>query len=111
MGKLVNLTRYRRDAETKTPAELSITEICSSSEHTQIYDIEQLTLQVDSILSDYAERQTIPLAVAMAAGRYAALRLFERHGRAEAMAFFEDCIQTAEICQDVLREMGDDTAV
>ena len=44
----------------------------------------------------------------MAAGRYAAMQLFRTHGRAQAQAFFEDCLQTAEICDDILAQLDDD---
>ena len=62
-------------------------------------------MQIDKILSGLAQEQAVPQAVAMAAGRYAAFSLYQKHGRAEALAFFEDCIQTAEICEDILKEI------
>jgi hypothetical protein len=46
--------------------------------------------------------------VALAAGRYAAMRLFQLHGRAHSMSFFDDCIATAEIYQDIMKEMGEE---
>ena len=41
-----------------------------------------------------------PLGVSLAAGRYAAMKLYLMHGRAETMAFFDNCIQTVEIAED-----------
>ena len=49
-----------------------------------------------------------PDAVAMAAGHYAAMRLFQNYGRAQTLAFFEDCIQTAEICDEILAQLDDE---
>ena len=44
----------------------------------------------------------------MAAGHYAAMRLFKQYGRAQTLAFFEDCIQTAEICDEILAQLDDE---
>ena len=41
------------------------------------------------------------LAVSLSAGRYAAMKLYQMHGRAETMAFFDSCIQTVEISEDI----------
>ena len=71
-------------------------------------NIERLTLQIDHVLEEKARRECRPDAVAMAAGRYAAMQLFRTHGRAQAQAFFEDCLQTAEICDDILAQLDDD---
>ena len=70
--------------------------------------IEKLTLQIDNLLEDKARDEAMPEAVAMAAGRYAAMQLFRKHGRAQTLAFFEDCIQTAEICDDILAQLEDE---
>ena len=50
----------------------------------------------------------MPEAVAMAAGRFAAMQLFRKHGRTQTLAFFDDCIQTAEICDDILAQLEDE---
>ena len=42
-----------------------------------------------------------PLGVGLAAGRYAAMKLYQMHGRAETMAFFNSCIETVEIAEDI----------
>ena len=70
--------------------------------------IEKLTLQIDNLLEGKARDESMPEAVAMAAGRYAAAQLFRKHGRAQTLAFFEDCIQTAEICDDILAQLEDE---
>ena len=55
-----------------------------------------------------SDQEPIPQAVALAAQRYAALQLFQLRGRAHAMSFFDDCIATAEMCQDIMNEMGEE---
>ena len=74
----------------------------------QAQTIEKLTLQIDNLLEDKARDETMPEAVAMAAGRYAAMQLYRKHGRAQTVAFFEDCIQTAEICDDIITQLDDE---
>ena len=69
---------------------------------------EKLALEIDNMLEDKARDGTMPDAVAMAAGHYAAIRLFQNHGRAQTLAFFEDCIQTAEICDEILAQLDDE---
>ena len=69
---------------------------------------EKLTLEIDNILKDKALERAMPDAVAMAAGHYAAMRLFQNYGRAQTVAFFEDCIQTAEICDEILAQLDDE---
>ena len=48
---------------------------------------EKLTLEIDNMLEDKARDRAMPDAVAMAAGHYAAMRLFQNYGRAQALAF------------------------
>ena len=33
---------------------------------------------------------------------------FPAHGRAQTLSFFEDCIQTVELCDDLPKQMDDD---
>ncbi len=73
-----------------------------------IHHLAALTETVDGALSRMSDEQPIAQAVALAAGRYAAMQLFQSHGRAYAMSFFDDCIATAEICQDIMNELGDE---
>ena len=69
---------------------------------------EKLALEIENMLEDKARERAIPDAVAMAAGHYAAMRLFQNYGRAQTLAFFEDCIQTAEICDEILAQLDDE---
>jgi hypothetical protein len=100
MGKLVNLRRYQEELDPESFCVDDFPELKA-----EVHNIEALTMRIDKLLNEIAHEQSVPQAVAMAAGRYAAFSLFQRHGRAEALAFFEDCIQTAEICDDILKEI------
>ncbi|GIR97126.1 MAG: hypothetical protein CM15mP100_3460 [Alphaproteobacteria bacterium] len=48
---------------------------------------EKLTLEIDNMLEDKARDRAMPDAVAMAAGHYAAMRLFQNYGRARHWPF------------------------
>ena len=74
----------------------------------ELHNLEALSAKIDRLLEDMSDEELIPQAVALAAGRYAAMQLFQLHGRAHAMSFFDDCITTAEICQDIMNEIGDE---
>ena len=102
MAKIVSLQKRRNDF----PADAATMKLSDIS--TQVHEIETLSEKVELILSDIADSEPIPHAVALAAGRYAAMKLFQSHGRAYAMSFFDDCIATTEICEDILNEMGEE---
>jgi len=55
-----------------------------------------------------ARAENMPLTVAMAAGRYAAMRMFQLQGRAETMAFMDQCVVTAELCDDLMQHLDED---
>ena len=69
---------------------------------------EKLTLEIDNMLESKSRDRAMPDAVAMAAGHFAAMRLFQNYGRAQTLAFFEDCIQAAEICDEILDQLDDE---
>ena len=74
----------------------------------EVHNLEALSAKIEGSLSSMSDEEPIAYAVALAAGRYAAMQLFQLHGRAHAMAFFNDCITTAEICEDIMNEMGEE---
>ena len=74
----------------------------------KVQTFEKLALEIDNMLGEKARVRAMPDAVAMAAGHYAAMRLFQNYGRAQTLAFFEDCIQTAEICDEILAQLDDE---
>ena len=107
MDNILDLNLYRerrtKKKEAKRKARPRTADII-----TQAQTIEKLTLQIDNLLEDKARDEAMPDAVAMAAGRYAAMQLYRKHGRAPTVGFFEDCIQTAEICDDILAQLDDE---
>ncbi|MGB0810778.1 MAG: hypothetical protein ACPGRU_05890 [Candidatus Puniceispirillaceae bacterium] len=107
MGSVVDLAAYRTEHKTSLQA-VSRTDRQTAEQLLEAQAVEKLTLQIDNLLETKSRQETTPDAVAMAAGRYAAMQLYRRFGRARALAFFEDCIQTAEICDDILAQLDDD---
>ena len=107
MSRVIDLAAYRAQQKTGS-AEDRRGRKRAPSKLLDAQNIERLTLQIDHVLEEKARRECRPDAVAMAAGRYAAIQLFRTHGRAQAQAFFEDCLQTAEICDDILAQLDDD---
>ena len=107
MDNILDLGLYRKhrtaEQEAKRKAKSRTADIFM-----QAQTIEKLTLEIDNLLEIKARDEAMPDAVAMAAGRYAAMQLFQKHGRAQTVAFFEDCIQTAEICDDILAHLDDE---
>ena len=67
----------------------------------QIKKLENLRDNIEKLLNTATAVHGEPLGVGLAAGRYAAMKLYQMHGRAEAMAFFDSCIQTVEIAEDI----------
>lgn len=107
MSTVIDLAAYRAQQKAEAAAERR-NHKRAQSKLLDAQNIERLTLQIDNVLEEKARRERRPDAVAMAAGRYAAMHLFRTYGRAQAQAFFEDCIQTAEICDDILAQLDDD---
>ena len=67
----------------------------------QIKKLENLRDEIEKLLNTATAVYGEPLGVGLAAGRYAAMKLYQLHGRAETMAFFDSCIQTVEISEDI----------
>ena len=67
----------------------------------QIKKLENLRDGIEKLLNTATAVHGEPLGVGLAAGRYAAMKLYQMHGRAETMAFFDSCIQTVEIAEDI----------
>ncbi|NBR78904.1 MAG: hypothetical protein EBT71_02505 [Alphaproteobacteria bacterium] len=65
--------------------------------------LETLRDAVEDMLNTMTAVHRDPEAVAYAAGRFAAMRLFALQGRAETMAFIDQCIETAEIAEDMAK--------
>ena len=102
MSNVISLTKPRQIL----PTDCNSDNLSDMSAQTR--NLEELSAKIDDLLTDMSDAEPIPQAAALAAGRYAAMQLFELHGRAHAMSFFNDCIATAEICQDIMNEMGEE---
>ena len=101
MGDIIILSEFRPHA----PAP------CAESSFESDYDkrrIETVRDHIENILEDITQKEDLPLTVAMSAGRFAAMRMFQLQGRAETLAFIDQCITTAELCDDLVRQLDED---
>ena len=101
MGEIIKLTEFRPNA--KGPcAELFLVSEADKRR------IEAVRDHIEHTLEDITLTEDLPLTVAMSAGRFAAMRMFQLQGRAETLAFIEQCITTAELCEDIVRHLDED---
>ena len=101
MGKIIHLGNYRANVAALTDNKTMLS-------RKEAFKIEQIRDSIEAALEDVASTENMPLTVAMAAGRYAAMRLFQLQGRAETMAFLDQCIVTAELCDDLSCQLDED---
>ena len=101
MAKIIHLSNYRASVA-------AITDNKTMLSRKEAFKIEQIRDTIEVALEDVAATENMPLTVAMAAGRYAAMRLFQLQGRAETMAFLDQCIVTAELCDDLSCQLDED---
>ena len=101
MGEIIQLNQCR--AEPKT-----VTNVVTELSKKDVHKVEQIRDSIETALEKVATSEKMPLTVAMAAGRYAAMRMFQLQGRAETMAFMDQCIVTAELCDDLMRHLDGD---
>jgi len=101
MGEIINLNQFRPHVAAPC-AELSLVSA------PDIKRIEAVRDQIEYTLEDITREEDLPLTVAMSAGRFAAMRMFQLQGRAETLAFIDQCITTAELCDDLVRQLDED---
>ena len=101
MGEIIQLNQYRADPIAGTN---DVTELSKKDVH----KVEQIRDSIETALEKVATSENMPLTVAMAAGRYAAMRMFQLQGRAETMAFMDQCVVTAELCDDLMQHWDED---
>ena len=89
MGKIIYLNKKRKKDYLKS---------LSNEEITKLVEIRD---GIEKLLNTAAAVHREPFGVALAAARYSAMRLYQIQGRAETMAFFDNCIQTVEIAEDI----------
>ena len=101
MGEIIQFNKHRTDPKgvTKDAIELS---------KKDVYKVEQIRDSIETALEKVATSENMPLTVAMAAGRYAAMRMFQIQGRAETMDFMNQCVVTAELCDDLMQQFDED---
>ena len=99
MDKVIDLENYRQ--RVLAAAQDGADEACQELSSEEVARLEALRDGVESLLDAVTARHCDPEAVAFAAGRYAAMRIYRLHGRAEAMDFFNRCIATVEIADDL----------
>ena len=101
MGEIIQFNQHR--AESKI---LNNDVIVLSKK--DVRKVEQIRDSIETTLEKVATLEDMPLTVAMAAGRYAAMRMFQLQGRAETMAFMDQCVVTAELCDDLMQHLDED---
>ena len=102
MSKIIDLQAYRIRQEN------AVSGVCQNNPQIGVEYIDELAEKVDGMLDDAAQNDRFAHTVALTAGRYAAMQLFQLHGRAQTLSFFEDCIQTVELCDDLLIQLDED---
>ena len=95
MNNIIELSKFKKNI--KNNVDNQNTDLNSD----QIKKLEQLRDGIEKLLNTATAVHGEPLGVGLAAGRYAAMKLYQMHGRAETMAFFDSCIQTVEISEDI----------
>ena len=101
MGKIIQFNDYRANVSTIETDQAVLSQ-------KDAFKVEQIRDSIEVALEDVAAKENMPLTVAMAAGRYAAMRMFQLQGRAETLAFMDQCIVTAELCDDLSRQLDED---
>ena len=101
MGEIIQFNQHRAESKTLTN---DVTVLSKQDVH----KVEQIRDSIETALEKVAISENMPLTVAMAAGRYAAMRMFQLQGRAETMAYMDQCIVTAELCDDLTQHLDED---
>ena len=101
MGEIIHFNQHRAAPKATTNG---VTELSKQDVH----KVEQIRDSIETALEKVATSENMPLTVAMAAGRYAAMRMFQLQGRAETMAFMDQCVVTAELCDDLMQHWDED---
>ena len=102
MSKIIDLQAYRIRQEN------AVSGVCQNNPQIGVEYIDELAEKVEGMLDDAAQNDRFAHTVALTAGRYAAMQLFQLHGRAQTLSFFEDCIQTVELCDDLLISIAEE---
>ena len=101
MGEIIQFNQHRTESKTLADDVIALSK-------NDVHKVEHIRDSIETALEKVANLENMPLTVAMAAGRYAAMRLFQIQGRAETMAFMDECVLTAELCDDLMQHLDDD---
>tara|TARA_B110000008_G_scaffold194064_1_gene192616 strand:+ start:213 stop:521 length:309 start_codon:yes stop_codon:yes gene_type:complete len=101
MGEIIQFNQHRTESKTLADDVIALSK-------DDVHKVENIRDSIETALEKVANSENMPLTVAMAAGRYAAMRMFQIRGRAETMAFMDECIVTAELCDDLMQHLDDD---
>ena len=101
MGEVIQFNQYCTGLETITNNGIALSK-------NDVHKVEHIRDSIETALEKVAKLENMPLTVAMAAGRYAAMRMFQLQGRAETMAFMDQCVVTAELCDDLMQHLDKD---
>ena len=101
MGEIIHFNQYSADPK-------AVINDSTKLSKKDVQKVEQIRDSIETALEKVATSESMPLTVAMAAGRYAAMRMFQLQGRAETMAFMDQCIVTAELCDDLMQHWDED---
>ena len=101
MGEIIQFNKRHAETETVTNDVMALSK-------KDAHKVEHIRDSIETALEKVAKSENMPLTVAMAAGRYAAMRMFQLQGRAETMAFMDQCVVTAELCDDLMQHLDED---
>ena len=101
MGEIIQFNKHRADPKGVTNDVIELSK-------KDVNRVEQIRDSIETALEKVATSENMPLTVAMAAGRYAAMRMFQIQGRAETMDFMNQCVVTAELCEDLMQQFDED---
>ena len=101
MGKIIQFNRYHSNPKAAAKDDIVLSK-------KDVHKVEQIRDSIETALEKVAASENMPLTVAMAAGRYAAMRMFQLQGRAETMDFMNQCVVTAELCDDLVKQFDED---
>ena len=101
MGEIIQFNQHRAESKVLTNDVIVLSK-------KDVHKVEQIRDSIETALEKVATSENMPLTVAMAAGRYAAMRMFQLQGRAETMAFVDQCVVTAELFDDFMQHFDED---
>ena len=108
MAEIINLQAYRASKAGMSPEGRIFSARDIAAPKIGADHIDSLANKIETMLDNASQNDRFAHTVALTAGRYAAMQLFQLHGRSQTLSFFEDCIQTVELCDDLLKQMDDD---